>query len=333
MRAVRIPSFWAEARFVGSCRGLERVIRRFGWSDESQQQAQHHADERALAAVAEFESGRRVRARDRKLRYGDEVLPIREEVLARNGDDVVTRNVYGARCLNEPDVFFADIDHEYLLPVGTERLFGELLRILGLGPLLAAPALFWFGHFGTGIAVALGAWTAAVLLLLLRTRLRAAPANHEAERRRARERVDAFVAAPPGARVAVYATPNGLRLLALHRTFDPLGDEVAAMFAQLRADTAYARLCRLQGCFRARVSAKPWRIGLGRMAPHCLWPVPFEQLGEREDWVAEYETKAAGYAACRFVETLGDGALHPRCAAVQKVHDELCRAHSDLPIA
>ena len=33
-------------------------------------------------------------------------LPIREEVLARNGDDVITRNSYGARCLNEPDVLF-----------------------------------------------------------------------------------------------------------------------------------------------------------------------------------------------------------------------------------
>lgn len=333
MRAVQIPEFWAEARLVATVQGKRRPVRRFGWSNDSQQAAQDHADQRALAAIAELQAGRRVKAREPKLKYGDEVLPIREEVLARNGDDVVTRNVYGARCLNEPDVLFADLDHSGRLPTAIENLFSNVCVVLSLGPIFAAPVLFWFGHFGLAIGIALSAWLTAILLQLLRTRLRSNPANKAAEVERTHQRVLAFVAATPRVRVAVYATPNGTRLLLLHRTFDPTSAEVAAIFTQLRSDPAYARLCKLQGCFRARVSAKPWRIGLARMAPHCIWPVPLEQLGEREDWVAEYEHKALGYAACHFVQELGDGPSDPRCRAVQKMHDELCRARSGLPIA
>ena len=330
---MQIPEFWAEARLTTKVKGRRRSVRRFGWSDESQQAAQDHADQRALAALAELEAGRRVKSRDRTLKYGDEVLPIREEVLARNGTDVVTRNVYGARCLNEPDVLFADLDHDLRLPDAAERMFSTLLTLLGVAPLFAAPPLVWFRHYGLAVGVPLLCWTAALLLSRLHLRLRNRPANRAAASERARRRVLEFVAATPRARVAVYATPLGTRLLVLHRTYDPTGDEVAAIFARLHGDPAYARLCRLQGCFRARVSAKPWRIGLSRMAPHCIWPVPFEQLGEREDWVATYEAKAQGYAACRFVEELGDGPVDPRCAAVQATHDALCRARSDLPLA
>ncbi|MFT4843826.1 MAG: hypothetical protein ACI8UD_002340 [Planctomycetota bacterium] len=51
-----------------------------------------------------------VPSHERKLPYGGLGLPIREEIVARNGADIITRNGYGARCLNEPDVLFADID-------------------------------------------------------------------------------------------------------------------------------------------------------------------------------------------------------------------------------
>jgi len=36
-------------------------------------------------------------------------VPIREEIVSRHGDTIITRNSYGARCLNTPNALFADI--------------------------------------------------------------------------------------------------------------------------------------------------------------------------------------------------------------------------------
>lgn len=37
-------------------------------------------------------------------------MPIREEIIGRAGDAVITRNGYGACCLNVPNVLFGDVD-------------------------------------------------------------------------------------------------------------------------------------------------------------------------------------------------------------------------------
>jgi hypothetical protein len=42
---------------------------------------------------------------------------------------------------------------------------------------------------------------------------------------------------------------------------------------------------------------------------------------------------AASYASCRFVEALGSGAVDPAVADVVRIHDELCQASGNLPIA
>mgnify|MGYP003634726108 CR=1 FL=1 len=48
---------------------------------------------------------------ERKVAYnGADGLPIREEIIDRRGDAVLTRNAYGALCLNTPDILFADVD-------------------------------------------------------------------------------------------------------------------------------------------------------------------------------------------------------------------------------
>ena len=51
---MQIPSFWAEARIEGKVGGRKRVMRRFGWSDESAAAAELHARERAEAAAETF---------------------------------------------------------------------------------------------------------------------------------------------------------------------------------------------------------------------------------------------------------------------------------------
>ena len=137
----------------------------------------------------------------------------------------------------------------------------------------------------------------------------------------------------PELRLAVYATPNGLRVLALHDTYQPHAPVAIHLQQALGTDPTYLRLCRVQGCFRARVSPKPWRIGIRAIRPGGVWPVPPERVADRADWIARYEAAAQSYAACRFLEELGNGPTHSRCLEVQRMHDELSRARSELPIA
>lgn len=151
----------------------------------------------------------------------------------------------------------------------------------------------------------------------------------------ARANILRFMSTRPDWLVHVYRTPAGLRLLATHRLFDPLEAEVAECFQALVADPVYAAMCLNQHCFRARVSAKPWRIGIGdhiRPRPGT-WPVSPERLPQRRAWLERYDRAAAGFAACRFIESIGKGASDPAAQAVKQSHDELSRAHSTLPIA
>lgn len=152
--------------------------------------------------------------------------------------------------------------------------------------------------------------------------------------RRANERIDAFVLANPEWSFRVYRTPAGLRLLAMHRPFDPGEPAVAACFGALQADTIYALMCARQHCFRARVSPKPWRVGISQhMRPRPgVWPVQPERMKDREQWIAEYEIASRGYAACRYERTVGSGVVDPIADDICKLHDSLTGAELSLPI-
>jgi hypothetical protein len=61
------------------------------------------AEQRADEALASLLAGKPLARRERKAAYnGASGVPIREEVLARVGETVITRNGYGAHCLNPP---------------------------------------------------------------------------------------------------------------------------------------------------------------------------------------------------------------------------------------
>lgn len=331
-----VPNFWAEARVQYRRKGKQITIRRFGWSDASQDEAQQNAEVRAAEALARAVSGEPLPRRDRKVPYnGGNGLPIREEVVARFGETVITRNGYGARCLNTPGVLFADID--FPVKASLRMVCGIALVLLAIGAigvyLLAAAGQ------GSGTLLTAGAIGAVLILMLAsplsnfihRTRLRAKGGAETI----ARANVARFMSTRPHWLVHVYRTPAGLRVLATHRLFDPLEAEVAECFQALGTDPVYVAMCLNQHCFRARVSAKPWRIGIeGHLKPRPgVWPVSQERLPERRAWLERYDRAAEGFAACRFIESIGGGVSDPAAREVQQLHDELCQARSALPIA
>ena len=106
-------------------------------------------------------------------------------------------------------------------------------------------------------------------------------------------------------------------------------------FQALGVDAIYARMCLNQRCFRARVSPKPWRPAIGtHLRPRPgVWPVNPARLPERARWIEAYEQAARGHASCRLAETFGSRAVGPNAQAVQALHDGLCQATGNLPLA
>lgn len=149
---------------------------------------------------------------------------------------------------------------------------------------------------------------------------------------RALARVRDWLARERVARARVYRTRAGLRVLLLDRLLDPRGGEAAALLSGLGADPLYARLCRAQGSFRARLTPKARRLGLRRV-PH-EWPAadPAEAAA-REAWLAEYRSRCRGFAACRLLLDHGTGAPHPEAARVRELHDRAAVGFGDLPLA
>lgn len=50
-------------------------------------------------------------------------------------------------------------------------------------------------------------------------------------------------------------------------------------------------------------------------------------------WLARYEAASAGFAACRYLESIGSARALPEAQAIVDEHDRVSRARSELPLA
>ena len=321
-----VPDYWAEAKVKGKINGSQVTIMRFGWSDISDADAIKQAQIRADDAMTRAKNGEIVRRRDHKTSYnGADGLPIREEVVARYNDVVITRNVYGALCLNTPDVLFADIDFEiepaFTLPV---QMFFVLLLVSGMvGYFFASQTLF---------LVLLA--SSAMLSFLVQLRHKLVQKLKASPEEIATQTIESFIKTHPEFHLRLYRTPMGLRVLAMHTTFDPNSEAVNGLFKQLNSDPIYAQMCKNQHCFRARISPKPWRIGMERLGPSPgVWPIKKERMSARKQWVLRYTDKAKSFSSCKFVGSYGSNVIDSKAHKVRDLHDKYCLADSDFAIA
>lgn len=131
----------------------------------------------------------------------------------------------------------------------------------------------------------------------------------------------------------VYRTKAGARLMATHDVFDPVqvGNDPAWM-SNWGVDPLYLRLCRVQKCFRARLTPKFWRCNVDK--PPVRWP--FENTAAEtafKDWQRRYENASRSFSVCRLLNTYGNTRLHPEVEPVLRLHDEATGALGTLPLA
>ena len=165
------------------------------------------------------------------------------------------------------------------------------------------------------------------------------------------------VASHPKESFRLYETPAGFRIIATHDTIAPNDSIVAEWFATFHADANYARLCQSQQCFRARLTAKPWRMtevednSLAKEIPaKNFWfgsdntdvDNGIEQrqdaLKARKQWMADYGKYSKNYRACHYVESMAgkDTILESQPVAIKAFidwHDGACQVDKDLPLA
>jgi hypothetical protein len=108
---MKIPKYWAKSsQSVQQQGGRPYQVVSWQWSDESREEAQRKADDRAREVADKVRSGAQLN------RYGYGERPLREEITqgvtndAGNEVAIVTRNLYGALVLNAANVMFIDID-------------------------------------------------------------------------------------------------------------------------------------------------------------------------------------------------------------------------------
>ncbi len=140
------------------------------------------------------------------------------------------------------------------------------------------------------------------------------------------QKVRSLCAADTTLSARVYRTAHGWRVLLQGEGISPVSPRMEQLFDALQADPLYRNLCRKQLCWRARLSPKPFHLGLPRF--------PFltdsaQAPTQMVEWLALYEQKTAPFGVCRLLDAFGPSIE----SDILQLHDTQTRALTpDLPL-
>ncbi|MBM6404511.1 hypothetical protein JQN72_09685 [Phycicoccus sp. CSK15P-2] len=140
-----------------------------------------------------------------------------------------------------------------------------------------------------------------------------------------------FARLHPDLGVRVYRTAAGLRVLVTGADAGPASDTARALLTELRSDPLYVELCSTHDSYRARLTPKPFRVGVPALG--VRWPCP-DDAAERGwlRWVDRYDEASAGASVCRLLSASGPVPSADEQALVE-LHDERTGVGSRLPLA
>lgn len=157
-------------------------------------------------------------------------------------------------------------------------------------------------------------------------------APHKQKETDALAKVEAMAQADPRFGIRTYRTRAGLRYLITHIHANPTAESTFRIMEVLGADPLYLRLCKVQECFRARLTPKPWRCGTHALGIGYPWQ-DREAEDEARNWIADYTEKAARYATCALIKQYGSDAMDDEISRIVQFHDKATGALSGLDLA
>jgi hypothetical protein len=127
----------------------------------------------------------------------------------------------------------------------------------------------------------------------------------------------------------LYRTFAGWRAIMLNRAVDGVNADSIALMKKFPVDPFYVKLCERQKCYRARLTAKPWRVGVQRCGLDYPRHPRVEDYFSR--WESEYNAAATKYRVCEKI--FGDDAPCERLKQLLAIHDGLSQVWTSLPLA
>jgi hypothetical protein len=277
-------------------RATDGTVAAFGWSFSSADEAQLNAQERLGTIAARLRSGDLPP-------HGDQyycVYPVREPIMREFRDSegnvsaLITRNSYGALVLNAARALFVDVDFPDPEPQTVPPGTGFFARLFG----------------GS----------------------KPEPTRSNDLEQQVLQRAEDWSRQYPGWCWRVYRTKAGVRLLATHALFSPGDPIVERVFDAMETDPLYRRLCKVQECFRARLTPKPWRCDY--YADDIGWPFPNEATERAYSyWESGYLDRCQKWATCELITSTGSQPVHPALTEIVTFHDQATRITSGLPLA
>lgn len=373
----------------------QATIKRYGWSEVSQAEALLHAKERVTDTHKRWLAGEDILRRERREEYNaSNGIPIREQIISEHSflenelsnnsaaatQLIVTRNSYGAQVANVNNIAIIDVDNDDLLHQKYPDDYnhhGFMLAFLVNQSNPSAKVKVWLFVLIFILITSVIAWLGLSWLWLLVVMIGATIYLWQQASARDKARAQKYaddaasllpymidlikkrVASHPTERFRLYQTPAGFRIMATHDVVSPNDKLVAEWFAYFHADTNYVRLCQIQHCFRARLTAKPWRmteVEDNRLAKDIpaknFWFVDdsntddtdsqhHKALAARQQWIADYDNYAKSYRACRYIESITGKEVAGISASTAQAtidefiqwHDKACQVNKDLPMA
>jgi hypothetical protein len=229
--------------------------------------------------------------------YGYPRGVMREEVIERydseDGEEaVISRNRYGALVLNASQTMFVDIDNEENIQKPRPGFLESIRRLFKGKP---------------------------------------APEPVEDPMEKKKLEIEK-VLREHDLNATMYQTRAGIRLLILNRMFDPSASETRKLLEALKSDPLYIQLTGNQKCFRARLTPKPWRIGLNNPPAYYPWRNEREEQ-DFKTWLDQYIRKSEAYGICKCLGEIGMASkIHPQADFIRRLHDQYCLS-GDRPLA
>lgn len=125
----------------------------------------------------------------------------------------------------------------------------------------------------------------------------------------------------------LYETYQGARVIVLGKEFNPRDRATKTMMDEFNCDPLYTFLCVKQGCYRARLTPKPYRMKMRG------YKVKFPREGddsEFQQWLSQYEWNSRSFNVCRFIEQIG---VNHSLNDVIRLHDEMTGINFRQPLA